>query len=374
MDSDAVRKIGLLWRGNRAEDPYCNPGAARLMPLMAAIRRLNVAAEAVIYQDEALNSVREQLLGLDGVLVWVNPLQDGANRSHLDALLREVAANGAWVSAHPDVILTLGTKEVLYRTRDLGWGTDTDLYRDAADFRARFPAALAKDTIRVLKQARGNGGDGVWKVELVEPTRGAAEPGPDTLVRVRHAKEQEKAPSEQLRLGVFLERCEEYLAWSGCLVDQPFQHRLADGLIRCYFVHDEVVGFRHQWPKGLLEPATEAARRPAPGSIAEGPGHPAYGLLRRSLEREWIPQMKRVLGLSTFALPAIWDADFLYGPRTPAGEDTHVLCEINASAVWPFPEQAVEKLAQAAVAASGRARPDPVTSDQDRRTRPVPPS
>jgi len=57
----------------------------------------------------------------------------------LDVLLREVAANGAWVSAHPDVILTLGTKEVLHRTRDLGWGTDTDLYRDTADFRARFP-------------------------------------------------------------------------------------------------------------------------------------------------------------------------------------------------------------------------------------------
>jgi hypothetical protein len=60
--------------------------------------------------------------------------------------------------------------------------------------------------------------------------------------------------------------------------------------------------------------------------------------------------MKRVLGLGSFALPAIWDADFLYGPRTPAGEDTYVLCEINVSVVWPFPDQAVEKLAQAAVA------------------------
>ena len=99
-----------------------------------------MAAEPVFYQDDALESVRDQLLGLDGVMVWVNPIQDGSNRSHLDALLREVAASGVWVSAHPDVILTLGTKEVLYRTRDLGWGTDTDLYRDAADFRARFPA------------------------------------------------------------------------------------------------------------------------------------------------------------------------------------------------------------------------------------------
>ena len=50
----------------------------------------------------------------------------------------------------------------------------------------------------------------------------------------------------------FLGRCEEYFAWSGCVVDQPFRQRLADGLIRCYFVHDEVVGFSHQWPAGLL--------------------------------------------------------------------------------------------------------------------------
>ena len=60
--------------------------------------------------------------------------------------------------------------------------------------------------------------------------------------------------------------------------------------------------------------------------------------------------MKQALGLDKFALPAIWDADFLYGPKTPAGQDTYILCEINASAVWPFPDQAVEKLARAAAA------------------------
>ena len=110
VECDGVRKIGLLWRGNRREDPYSNPRAERLKPVMAAIRRLNVAAEPVVYQDDAVTSVRDQLLGLDGVLVWVNPIQDGADRSHLDGLLREVAASGTWVSAHPDVILTLGTK------------------------------------------------------------------------------------------------------------------------------------------------------------------------------------------------------------------------------------------------------------------------
>jgi hypothetical protein len=44
-------------------------------------------------------------------------------------LLREVADAGVVVSAHPDINLKLGTKEVLYRTRELGWGSDTHLYR-----------------------------------------------------------------------------------------------------------------------------------------------------------------------------------------------------------------------------------------------------
>src|SRR5690349_11066899 len=72
-----------------------------------------------------------QLATLDGVLVWVNPIHEGRNRVILDELLREIAARGVWVSAHPDVILKMGTKEVLYRTRTMSWGCDTALYRTA---------------------------------------------------------------------------------------------------------------------------------------------------------------------------------------------------------------------------------------------------
>lgn len=349
MVTEPSPRIGLLWRGERTADPHSTPGATRLAPLAAALRELSVTVEPVLYEDDALADVRDQLLGLDGVLVWVNPIQDGANRAQLDTLLREVSAQGVWVSAHPDVILKLGTKEVLFRTRSLGWGADTDLYRDAADFRARFPGMLARDTVRVLKQARGNGGNGVWKIRLVKTTDSDTL-GPETVVEVQHALERGDAVLERVRFGEFIERCEEYFSWSGCLVDQAFQGRLADGLVRCYFVHDEVVGFCHQWPKGLLEPFSKAAQLPSTESAFEAPDTPTYQSLRRSAEGQWVPQMKKVLGLDTLILPAIWDADFLYGPKTASGEDTYVLCEINASAVWPFPEQAVKKLARAAVA------------------------
>ena len=45
-------------------------------------------------------------------------------------------------------------------------------------------------------------------------------------------------------------------------------------------------------------------------------------------------------------MPVIWDADFLYGPKTAAGEDTYVLCEINVSAVLPIPEEAPAEIAR----------------------------
>jgi hypothetical protein len=56
--------------------------------------------------------------------------------------------------------------------------------------------------------------------------------------------------------------------------------------------------------------------------------------------------MMQLLDIDAESLPIIWDADFLYGPRTAAGEDTYVLCEINVSSVFAIPEQAPETIAR----------------------------
>ena len=44
------------------------------------------------------------------------------------------------------------------------------------------------------------------------------------------------------------------------------------------------------------------------------------------------------------------DADFLHGPKKDAGEDGYVVCEINVSSTFAFPEMAVPTVAEAAVA------------------------
>ncbi|MHB8671255.1 MAG: hypothetical protein ACYDAD_12000 [Acidimicrobiales bacterium] len=84
------------------------------------------------------------------------PVSGDRDRSRLDPLLRDVAEAGVWVSAHPDVILAMGTKEVLFRTRAIGWSADTHLCRSAEELAAALPGRLSSGP-RVLKPERGNG-------------------------------------------------------------------------------------------------------------------------------------------------------------------------------------------------------------------------
>ena len=82
---------------------------------------------------------------------------------------------------------------------------------------------------------------------------------------------------------------------------------------------------------------------------------PAFADLKHSLEREWVPGLRHLVGIDDGELPLLWDADFLYGLPTDAGADTHVLCEINVSSVLPFPEQTPTKLAHAVLTRIGKA-------------------
>ncbi len=249
--------------------------------------------------------------------MWVDPVTDGADRTNLDSILREVAARGVWVSAHPDTIVKMGTKEVLYRTRELGWGSETDLYRTVDEFNERFPASLSAGSARVLKQYRGNGGIGVQKVELVTPSSRSDE----AMVRVQSARLRDEETAD-MPLEEFMRRCAKYFAYSdgnGRLIDQPFQPRITEGIIRCYLVKGEVVGFARQYPAASPPGgAPEAPRRifglPSPKTMF-APDEPAFASLRAKVESEWVPAMQTRLDVDDAALPALWDADFLFGPQ-----------------------------------------------------------
>jgi uncharacterized protein DUF6815 len=335
-------KIAIVWRGDPVARAAATPENNRYHQIFSELRALGIAAEPAVYCEETHDELRAQLMKVDGVLVWVNPLEGDRTREHLDALLRDVAAKGRFVSAHPDVILKMGVKEVLHRTRHLGWGTETHLYRGREEFRDGFPNHLRSAGPRVIKQNRGNAGQGVWKVEWLNQPSGTA--AVVTVLEARRGSMPETLPLED-----FISRCETYFGWGGCIIDQPFQSRLSDGMIRCYMGGDKVVGFGHQKIRALIPPPPEgpnaAAAQPGPRNMF-GPDAAQFQALRTKMEAEWTPQMTKVLGLERNSLPIIWDADFLYGPRNAAGEDSYVLCEINVSCVFAIPDEAPAAIAR----------------------------
>jgi hypothetical protein len=333
-------RVGVLWRAewDAVESWASVRKRCRLHGMFSAFEQLGFDAEPVVYSDDVADRVREQLLGLDGVLVWVNPIEHGLDPSQLDPLLREVADAGVWVSAHPDVILRMATKRVLVDTAAMSWSAETHAYYSLEQLRAELPERVQSRGPLVLKQYRGMGGEGIWKVE-----RMASDPA-SKLVTIQHAK---GGTTEIVPMDGFLARCAPYFPDGGLMVEQPFQPRLAEGMIRAYLCHDRIVGFAHQYPRGLLPPE-EADRLPTEKMFLP-PSAPGFEPLRQKLESDWISELQRLVGVDTTSLLVIWDADFLFGPKTTTAADTYVLCEINASSTFAFPEPAMPTVAEAAL-------------------------
>lgn len=308
--------------------------SSKLGPTAQGMLAEGLEPEAAVYNDEFADEVFEQLCQVRGVQVWVNPLEQSNDRTKLDSVLRRVAERGVFVSSHPDTIQKMGTKRVVHDTRSLSWGSDVRLYQTKEELREGVARDLAEGKPRVLKRYRGNGGNGTWKLTPL---------GEENVV-ARHAAKGNQ--EQEMPLSEFLAIFDDYLE-TGPVLDQEYQEALTKGMIRCYLVRDKVGGFGHQEINALFPPNPgEAAPEPTP-RLYYGADKAEFQDMRRKMESEWLPEMMDALGLSKEELPLLWDADFFYGRES----GQYVLCEINVSAVFPFPEQAIPLLAKAAKAA-----------------------
>jgi hypothetical protein len=186
----------------------------------------------------------------------------------------------------------------------------------------------------VIKRNRGNGGQGVWKIESL------ASPRNRPMVRVLDAT---KDTAEEIALHEFLERCIEYFE-DGCVIDQPVQPRLSEGVVRCYMSGDRCAGFGYHKVKALVEAPT--ARAEAGPRLYTSNTDPRFQRLRGLMEDKWTPQLISLLDIPRRDLPMVWDADFMLGQRRADGTDSYVLGEINVSSVFPIPEEAWAEIAR----------------------------
>jgi hypothetical protein len=143
-------QVGIVYPGDAEVRRLATRENNRFAALFAAFAAHGVDARPAVYDREQAGALREQLLGLDGALVWVNPIDAGHSRAPLDDLLREVAAAGVFISTHPDVIMKLGTKDVLVDTREMGWGSDVHRLDTLEQLRSELGRRLAAGSTRVL--------------------------------------------------------------------------------------------------------------------------------------------------------------------------------------------------------------------------------
>jgi hypothetical protein len=325
------RRVALLYPGDRALRDRADPTESRFAALFAAFAAAGLHAEPAVWHDHFADEVLAQLRRVHAVLVWCNPIESGRRRDRLDALLREVAEGGVLVSTHPDTVLRLGTKDVLFETRDLPFGSDVYRIDSLAQLAAELPVRLLQGP-RVLKQHRGHSGIGVWRVEQAG----------DNTLRVRHA--QRGSEEERLTLTALCDRLAPYFEpeAGGHMIDQAWQPRIAEGMVRVYLVEDRVAGFGHQ-AINALHPD-----EPQPGPrLYHGPDLPVFQPLKQRLESQWVTLLRERAGVPRERLPLLWDCDFMFGTPRPGDAEPFVLCEVNVSSVAPFPPSAIEPLVAA---------------------------
>jgi hypothetical protein len=337
MDRNRRLSLALLYPGDRAARDRSDPAESRFAALFDAFAAAGVATEPAIYHDDFADEVAAQLRGVDGVLVWSNPIESGHRRERLDAMLRELAQGGVFVSTHPDTILRLGTKDVLLDTRDLPFGSDTVRVDNLEHLTSELPQRLQRGP-RVLKQHRGHSGIGVWRVEQRHGS---------PLLSVRHA--QRGCEEEQIDLATLRHRLASYFEPQngGHMIDQAWQPGLVSGMVRAYLVEDRVAGFGHQAVNALY-PGEPGEAAPLPGPRLYHPADwPPAQRLKGLLESGWVELLCQCVSLQRDQLPLLWDCDFLPGEPGADRAERYVLCEINVSSVSPFPPSVVQPLVTA---------------------------
>lgn len=325
MNATSTPRVALLYPGDRAARDRADPAESRFVSLFEALAQAGIRAEPAVWHDDFADEVEAQLRRLQAVLVWCNPIEGGRRRDRLDAMLGRVAQAGVLVSAHPEAVRRLGTKDVLYDTRELPFGSDVQRIDSLAQLAAELPLRLQSGA-RVLKQHRGHSGIGVWRVEQ----------GRDGLLEVRHA--QRGSEPQRMDLATLQQTLAPYFepAAGGHLIDQAWQRRLREGMLRAYLVGERVAGFGHQAVNALHPDQAQPGPR-----LYHEVDWPGGQDLKTRLESGWVRQLRERVGLARECLPLLWDCDFMLGESAPGDAPRWVLCEINVSSVSPFPPSAI---------------------------------
>lgn len=295
------------------------------MPMVNALKERDWNAEVIFFEAGKKNEIYEYVKNnAIGYVSRINPGNLKEENEYFD-ILRQLCKDGIVGMPHPDAMIGYGAKDALTKLNDTELvPTDTYAYYDIETFKKTFPKTLAKGQ-RVLKQNRGSTGEGIWRVQLVEPLTSNVDSLPlNTKIKCTEAKDNH---TEIRELGEFMDFCEQYIVGdNGMLVDMTFLPRIVEGEIRLLMLYDKPINVVHKKP---AEGGDNFSATLFSGAKYRYDDPSEW----RELVESFLSQLPKVRSkLGNYDLPLIWTADFILD-TDEKGNDKYVLGEINCSCV-----------------------------------------
>jgi len=304
--------------------------------------------ESVLYHPSNAKKVQTRLEQFAGVMSWIEPkdrVAHGEDNLNFDEVLANLSQKGVLVSTHPEVIFKIGTKRVLYSTREMDWGGDVELYPNYEDFEKRFLNSLNASSIRILKEHRGSSGSGIFKIMLADSEH------KDVRVKPALSTESERI----LTRDEFHSEFKQYFENGGLIVNQKWVDGIKNGMVRAYLTGTKVSGFGYQEAVALCPELRDSKKiRPISRRFYFSEDCGLFQDLRKIMEEKWIPQLQEIHLISDDMMPLLWDIDlFINDVNAACTEEKYTLCEINVSGVSPFPPSCSAHIAEALKARLG---------------------
>jgi hypothetical protein len=126
------------------------------------------------------------------------------------------------------------------------------------------------------------------------------------------------------------------------MIDQAWQPRLPEGMVRAYLVEDRVAGFGHQAVNALHPDRAHAGAAPVPR-----PELPGFQDAEAATGVGWISCCASGSAWRANGCRCCGTATFMLGDRGLTAPQRFVLCEINVSSVSPFPPSSIAPLVEA---------------------------
>lgn len=301
-------------------------------PILKAIKNhAKCDGEVVFYTHKRRKGLKDYLLktGVDKEVILLSRINPG-NLKNVDTyfeFLRELGMNGMQVHTHPDVMINLDFKDILYKLRDTPFcDADTQFYHYYEQFEDLFPAELKRDKTRVLKVNYGSTGEGVYLVTLKDDGSVVSTEAVNNI-KYYYDDMEDFLTTFETKFDDDVDEDElYYFKGKSGFVDCRYLPRISEGEIRVLIINDK--------------PASVVHKKPQEGGFSAT----LFSGAKYQYESPEDPKWKDVIDLTVHAFedirpylqdkdfPLLWTMDYIMD-YDASGNDRYILSEINCSCV-----------------------------------------